>query len=134
MKAFKLATLIALIAVIFGCHKNDNNNVLANGTYSGQFTAYTALTGSTTTDTFVIKLASPSYSSYTSLQSNTVTAQGSYKVNGSQITFTNTILFNVNVDTRAVVNGTYNFKVNNNILTLTQTTNDYTASYDLKKQ
>ena len=68
------------------------------------------------------------------LQSNTVTAEGSYKVSGSQITFTNDILFNVNVDTRAVVNGTYNFKINGNTLTLVQVIYDYSASYDLTKQ
>lgn len=130
----KLVALIIVIAAMCGCSKKSNDNVLSNGTYSGQFKAYTALTGSTITDTFVIKLNYPSYSSYTSLQSNTPTAQGSYKVSGSQITFTNTIMFNVNVDTEAVVNGTYNFKVNDNTLTLTQISNDYTASYDLKKQ
>ncbi len=134
MKILKIITLIAVIAVIGSCHKDKNTNVLSDGTYSGQFKAYTALTGNTTTDTFVIKLAYPSYSSYTSLQSNTVTAEGSYKVSGSQITFTNTVLFNVNVDTRAVVNGTYNFKVNGNTLTLVQVIYDYSASYDLTKQ
>jgi len=134
MKILKLITLIVLVAVIGSCHKDKDTNVLSDGTYSGQFKAYTALTGNTTTDTFVIKLAYPSYSSYTSLQSNTVTAEGSYKVSGSQITFTNTVLFNVNVDTRAVVNGTYNFKVNGNTLTLVQVIYDYSASYDLTKQ
>lgn len=135
MKGLKLIILIILIAVMYSCHKDhDSNAVLADGTYSGPATQYTALTGDSFSTNVVLKIASPSYGTYLSIQTNVPYAQGSYKLSGSQATFTNTTLFNINIQSGPILNGTYNFKVKADSLMLTQVVNDYSITYRLKRQ
>jgi len=133
MKNLNLITLIALTAVMYSCHK-DHNAVLTDGTYSGQATQYTALAGGAVSTNVVLKITSPSYDTYLSIQSNAPYAQGSYKVSGSEVTFTNTTLFNINIKNGPVLNGTYSFKVKADSLTLTQFANGYPLIYSLKRQ
>ncbi|WP_183574134.1 hypothetical protein HDF18_09305 [Mucilaginibacter sp. X5P1] len=133
MKTLKLITSIVLMAVMYSCHK-DHSDVLTDGTYSGQATQYTALAGGAVSTNVVLKITSPSYDTYLSIQSNAPYAQGSYKISGSQVTFTNTILYNVNTKSGPILNGTYSFKVKADSLTLTQFTNGYPVIYSLKRQ
>jgi hypothetical protein len=135
MKTLKLTTLIALIAIMYGCHKNnDNANVLTDGSYSGQYTLSASPTSPAVTADIVIKIASPSYSTYSLTPNNVLTAKGSYEKNGSQVTFTDTLFFPSNINSGPILNGTYNFKVKADSLTLTEMINGYPIIYHLKRQ
>ena len=94
----------------------------------------TGLTGDSFSTNVVLKIASPSYGTYLSIQTNVPYAQGSYKLSGNQATFTNTTLFNINIQSGPILNGTYNFKVKADSLMLTQVVNDYSITYRLKRQ
>ena len=135
MKIIKFTTLIAAIVILFSCNKhNDEKVALLSGNYSGQYTEYTALTGNTTTTNIAVKLSMPGYSTYSSLQSDVPSAKGSYKVNGTQVNFTDTLIFPGNINGAVALSGTYNFKVTTDSLILIRALNDYSITYKLKKQ
>ena len=138
MKTLKLITLITAITIMYSCNKhNDEKVVSLDGTYSGQVTQHITMidnTVSTVSNNVVVKLGSPKYSTYISIQSNDPTAEGGYKISNSQVTFADSLFLPESYQYMAVLNGSYAFKVKADSLILTQVVSGYNTIYRLKKQ
>jgi hypothetical protein len=135
MKILKLTTLIAAITVMYNCNKHNDEKVLSlDGTYSGQLTQTITSTDVIITDNVDVKLASPKYSTYFLANSNNVTAEGGYKVSGSQVTFTDSLAIFDIAGHGVILNGAYTFKVKADSLILNQVIGNYNTTYRLKRQ
>lgn len=116
---------------LFSCNEADINPNSLDGHYKGEFTISSS-TGSQTSQVD-LNFESGTFTGTSSNNKLPALGTGAFRLQGSDIQFTNASFWTADFDWNLILDGAYKIKTTSNTITLTREINQVTYHYELTK-